>query len=257
MSVTPKRHPRTIRAFGTLTLSACLVLLVTGPVAHAVQTPGQATKACVHLNGCSASANSPPLAFTGGPPATASHLQVAVATAPRSATAARHASGTLMTKAEGALAIRCGGYQLRSPTTFQFQLRATGPTSVRPTNRTGFFKLYITYELTERITNTTAAGVNFCLGINAGFKTLSGQPAPARHLPDGTRGHVGLLPPCPQPLPSPGRTKAPCLEPVTTIKNQSSSTGVDVVLKARVPTLVGESAVLAGDSTAGDPWGGG
>jgi hypothetical protein len=257
MSAAPRRRARIIRALATLMLSASSVLVATDPLAHAVQSPGQATKTCVRINGCSASASSPPLALTGGQPATSSHLNVAVATAPKSATAARHASGTLMTNAAGARAIRCGGYRFRSPTTFQFQLRATGPASVRPTRRTGFFKLYITYEITDRITNTTADGVQFCLGADFGFKTLSGRPAPARRLPDGKRGHIGLLPPCPQPLPPPGRTKAPCVEPVTTVADQGSSTGVDVILKARVPTLVGEAAVLAGDSGAGDPWGAG
>ncbi len=246
----PLTSRRTVGA-AALALSACLLLGATATLAHAALN----AKTCAHINGCSASASSPPTAFTGGPPVTASHLSVAVATAPRSAAAARNASGTLMTNSETGRGIRCGGYRLRSPTTFQFQLHATGPTSVRPTNRTGFFKLYITYEITNRISNTTADGVQFCLGADFGFKTLSGRPAPARRLPDGTRGHVGLLPPCPLPLPPPGRTKAPCLEPVTTAKDQGSSTGVDVILKARVPTLVGESAVLAGDS--GDPWGAG
>jgi hypothetical protein len=119
-------------------------------------------------------------------------------------------------------------------------------------------KLYITYEITQRITNTRPRGIHYCLGADFGFKTLSGRPAPARRLPDGTRGHVGLLPPCPTPLPPPGLTKAPCLEPVTTVKDSSSRTGVDVILKARIPTLVSAATVRgARDSVASDPWGGG
>jgi hypothetical protein len=162
-----------------------------------------------------------------------------------------------MTAAKGGRRIRCGGYRLKVPATFQFQLEATSSSA---SFAGGVFRvnIYITYELTEKITNITADGVHFCLGADLGFKTLSGRPAPARRLPDGARGHVGLLPPCPQPLPPPGQTKAPCVEPVTTVKDQSSITGVDVLLKARVPTLVGAATVRgSGDSGNGDPWGGG
>jgi hypothetical protein len=252
MPATPPRRDRIIRAAATLTVTACLALLTTATLAQA-SLPG-ASKSCVHINGCSGSASSPPTAFTGGQPATSSHLTVAVATASKSTAKARHASGTLITNA-GAGRIRCGGYRFKAPTTFQFQLQATTSATSASVAR---IKLYITYEITERITNAPAAGIQFCLGADFAFKTLSGRPAPARRLPDGTRGHVGLLPPCPVPLPPPGATKAPCLEPVTTVKNQNSTTGVDVILRARVPTLVGVASVRGGgDLGGGDPWGGG
>jgi hypothetical protein len=119
-------------------------------------------------------------------------------------------------------------------------------------------RISVTYGTTEKITDTTAHGVHFCLAADSRFKTLSCQPAPAGRLPHGTRGHIGLLPPCPQPLPPPGRTSAPCVEPVTTVKDPNSTTGVDVILKARIPVLVSAGTVLgAGDSGGGDPWGGG
>jgi hypothetical protein len=252
VSDTSRRRARTVQRSASFILSACLSLLATATLAHAAPK----TKTCARINNCSATASSPPLAFTGGPPAHPSHLKVAVATAPRSAAAARNASGSLMTNPEAGRAIRCGGYRFRSPTTFQFQLHAT--TSARTVRAGAIFKLYITYEATERITNATAHGVQFCLGADFRFRTLSGRPALARPLPDGTRGHVGLLPPCPTPLPPPGLTKAPCLEPVTTVKNSSSTTGVDVILKARIPTLIGVGTVRGtGDSNSGDPWGGG
>jgi len=257
MSATPRRPARITRALAALTMSACLVVLAAAPLAQA-SLPG-GSKTCVHINGCSASVNSPPLAATGGPAAPASRTAVAVATAPRSTAQARHTSGTLITNADGARRIRCGGYRFKGPTTLQFQLQAT-PSASSTSPATGVFrvKLYITYEITERITNTTADGIQFCLGADFAFKTLSGRMAPARRLPDGTRGHVGLLPPCPTPLPPPGVTKRPCAEPVTTVKNANSTTGVDVILKARVPTLVAVATVRgSGDSGSGDPWGGG
>jgi hypothetical protein len=231
------------------------VLVATTTLAHAAL----GTKSCARINGCSASASSPPTAFTGGQPATTSNLTVAVATAPRSTAQARNASGTLMNNARGGRRIRCGGYRLKAPTTFQFQLQATAASSASAATTSVFTsKLYITYELTDTITNAAPDGIQFCLGADFAFKTLSGRPAPGRRLPDGTRGHVGLLPPCPTPLPPPGATQAPCLEPVRTVKDKFSATGVDVVLKARVPTLVAVATVRgAGDSDGGDPWGGG
>lgn len=255
MAVTPRRHTRACGTLATLTLSAGLVLLATVMPAQA-SLPG-GSKTCVHINGCSASASSQPTAFAGGPPPTPSHLAVAVATAPRSAANARHATGQLLTAAHGGRRIRCGGYRLKAPTTYQFQLQATASSA---SSASGAFRvnLYITYELAEKITNTTADGVQFCLAADFGFKTLSGRPARVGRLPDSTQGHIGLLPPCPQPLPPAGLTKAPCLEPVTTVTDVHSTTGVDVVLKARVPTLVGVATVRgSGDSRGGDPWGGG
>lgn len=258
MSVTPRRHARACGTLATLTLSAGLVLLATVMPAQA-SSPG-GSKTCVHINGCSASASSPPTAFAGGPPPIPSHLAVAVATAPRSAASARNASGQLTTAAHGGRRIRCGGYRLKAPTTYQFELQATESSASSTSSASGAFRvnLHITYELTEKITNTTADGVQFCLAADVGFKTLSGRPARVGRLPDGTQGHIGLLPPCPQPLPPAALTKAPCLEPVTTVPDVHSMTGVDVVLKARVPTLVEVATVRgSGDSRGGDPWGGG
>lgn len=250
------RGIRAVRASAALGLSACL-LLAGATLAEAASH----TKTCAHINGCSTSVSSPPLAATGGRPVPASQLRVAVATAPKSAAKARRTKGTLMTAAEPQHGIRCGGYQPKSPTTFQFQLQNTSTTSsTSTTSPGGVFKVnvFIVYETTERITNTTADGANFCLGADFAFRTLSGRPAPARRLPDGTRGHVGLLPPCPQPLPAAGRTTKPCLEPVTTVKDPHSSTGVDVILKARIPVEVAAATVRgAGDSGTGDPWGAG
>ncbi|HET6870553.1 MAG TPA: hypothetical protein VFH80_31870 [Solirubrobacteraceae bacterium] len=254
MSDTSRRNRGAAWTFATLALSACVLL---GAAATLAQAAPHA-KTCAHINGCSASVNSIPIAATGGPAIPASHVRVAVATAPKSAAKARHTTGTLMTKADLQRGIRCGGYQFKVPTTFQFQLHATTSTSTSSPGGVFRTELFIVYEITERITNATADGAHFCLGADFAFKTLSGRPAPARRLPDGTRGHVGLLPPCPQPLPPLGRTTKPCLEPVTTVKDPISSTGVDVILNARIPVEVAAATVRgSGDSGGGDPWGGG
>lgn len=246
----------------TLALSACVLLAVTGALAEAAPR----TKTCAHISGCSASVSSPPALAGGGapgveapPPTPSSHLAVAVAPAPRSAVAARRTSGDLVTNAERGRRIRCGGYRPKAPTTFQWKLEPTASASAARTE-SGVFRtlLYITYEVTEKITDTTATGVHFCLGVDFRFKTLSGRPAPVRRLPDGTRGHVGLLPPCPQPLPPLGSTMRPCVEPATTVNDRNSATGVDVILTARVPVVIGAATVRgAGDSGGGDPWGAG
>ena len=99
--------------------------------------------------------------------------------------------GKLVTNALLGRRIRCNGYVPRAPATFAFKLLTATPVS-------------ITYDITDTITNTTAQGIGFCLAANFRFKTASGTPAPATRLPDGTRGHVGLLPMCNLPLPPAG-----------------------------------------------------
>lgn len=255
MPVTPVRHTRTLRARTTLTLSACLILLATAMPALA----SPRTKTCTRINGCATAVSSPPplpMAFPGAPTdQPSSQLGVAVATSPTSTAKARGHSGMLVADADRGRRIRCGGYRLKAPTTFQFKLQDATASATSAAFRV---RITITYEITDRITNATGDGIHFCLGADFAFKTLSGRPAPARRLPDGTRGHVGLLPPCPTPLPPPGATTAPCVEPVTTVKDTDSTTGSDVILKARIPTTVGFATVRgAGDLVGGDPWGGG
>jgi hypothetical protein len=164
---------------------------------------------------------------------------VAVATPPTATLRTRHQPGRLLANSERGRRIRCGGYRPKAPTTFEFQLLTATPAS-------------ITYVITDKITNITAQGVHFCLAASFAFRTLAGARAPAARLPDGTRGHVGLLPPCPTPLPPAGVATAPCIERVTTVKDANSTTGVDVILKVRVPTRT-----KGGGSAAGDPWGAG
>ena len=102
----------------------------------------------------------------------------------------------------------------------------------------------ITYVIVDRITNTTANGIQFCMAANFAFKTASGAPAAATVVPDGTHGHIGLLPRCAHPTLPPGLSGRPCVASISSVKDKNSSTGVDVILRVRVPT-----------QTSGDPWG--
>jgi hypothetical protein len=178
------------------------------------------------------SALPPPQGSLGAPPPPLAKLAIAVRTAPTSSLTARRQSGRLIAAQQPRQHITCRGYRLRDPTPVNFQLKTATPVN-------------IVYAITERITNTTAKGIHFCLAANFAFRTASGRPARAAKLPDGTPGHIGLLPPCRTPLPPPGATTAPCVQPITTVKDAQSSTGVDVMVRARVPTR-----------TQGDPWGG-
>jgi hypothetical protein len=218
----------TARAAAAVALLSCLALVSTGGLALA------RTKSCAKIStNCATTVMAvPPPRSTLGPPAPVSHLLVSVKTAPTSALTARRQSGQLIAAPQPRQRIACRGYQLRDPTPVMFQLK-----TVTPVN--------IVYAITDRITNTTAPGVHFCLAADFAFKTLSGRPAPAAKLPDGTMGHVGLLPLCPRPLPPPGATAAPCVQGITTVNDANSKTGVDVIVRVRVPTR-----------TKGDPWGG-
>ncbi len=101
----------------------------------------------------------------------------------------------LIAKVDSGRGISCRGYQRRgTPRTFVFKLLTATP-------------LTITYGIVDRITNTTAHGIQFCLAANFAFKTASGRPAATTVLPDGTRGHVGLLPRCVNPIAPAGRVR--------------------------------------------------
>lgn len=158
-----------------------------------------------------------------------SQFAVTVTTAPTSTAGTGAKPGTLVTNQLFGQRITCQGYSQRSPITVAFKLLTKTP-------------LNINYIVTDTLTNTTAQGIQFCLAAPFAFKTASGQPAAKTHLPDGTSGFVGLLPSCAN-----APATAPCLEPVSTRPDTTdSSTGVDVIVRARVPTR----------TKGGDPWGG-
>jgi hypothetical protein len=170
----------------------------------------------------------------GAPAPITSQFGIAVKTAPTATLLKRNQPGMLVDKIDAGRQVTCPGYTKRDKVTFSFQLLTATPVK-------------ISYLITDRITNTTANGVEFCLAASFRFKTLSGQPAAPTVLPDGTRGHVGLLPMCVNPNLPPGAATAPCVQSITTVSDASSSTGVDVVVTARVPVVT---------KGGGDPWGG-
>ena len=215
---------------GASTALALLAGLALGAMASPALARVQ-TKACGRIKGCTTVLRPPVLPTATQNPAPVSHFGVVVNTAPTSTLGTASQPGTLVTNQLLGPRITCRGYTQRSDTTLAFMLRTATP-------------LHITYAVTDRLTNTTANGVQLCLAAPFAFKTLSGAPAAATRLPDGTPGHVGLLPGCAKVT-----ATAPCLISVTTVKDPNSSTGVDVILKARVPSTT------KGATTANaDPW---
>jgi hypothetical protein len=206
-----------------ITLASCLALATAGSAAALVHK-----KPCKRIRGCTVTLPRPVLPFTG-PQGPTSQFAVAVNTAPNSTAGTGAQPGTLVANQLTGQPITCQGYTQRSPTTVAFKLLTKTP-------------LNINYIVTDTVKNTTAQGIEMCLAAPFAFKTLSGKPAAKTHLPDGTPGFVGLLPSCTN-----APATAPCLEPVTTTPDvMGSTTGVDVILKARVPTR----------TKGGDPWAG-
>lgn len=235
---------RTARAAAALTALMCLVLATTAGLALA------RSKSCTKISNCATrvTAVPPPQATLGGPPPATGHFAVAVKTPPTTTATVGQQQGTLIAKPVPTEPIKCPGYQFIDPTPLNFQLKTAAPVK-------------ITYEITDRLTNTTPRQVHFCLAASFDFRTLSGHRAPAAKLPDGTRGHIGLLPNCRRPLPPAGAATAPCVESTATIPDSTSKTHVDVILKARVPVVTAGSASSQTGQTnptgpTGDPWGG-
>jgi hypothetical protein len=220
------RSPRG-RGATAVALSTCLALAWNAGFAMA------RIRSCAQISGCATTVRAlpPPESTLGAPPPPVGQIAIAVNTAPTSTLTERRQAGKLIAVQQPRQRISCAGYRPRDPTPVSFQLKTATPVN-------------IVYAITDRITNTTPAGVRFCLAANFAFRTASGRQAPAARLPDGTRGHVGLLPPCARPLPPPGAATAPCVESISTVPDANSATKVDVVVKARVPTR-----------TKGDPWG--
>jgi len=222
-----------VRASAALTALTCLVLAGGAGLASA------RTRSCARISNCATHVvvTPPPEAVLGGTPSSVGSFGVVVKLAPTSTLATRGQPGRLIATAAPSAQVTCPGYQLKDPVPLVFQLKTVTP-------------VHITYEITDRLTNTTIDAVHFCLAASFPFKTMSGRPARAAKLPDGTRGHIGLLPDCPKPLPPAGAATAPCVESVSSVPDSHSTTNIDVLLRVRVPTQTkgGQSA---------DPWGGG
>lgn len=216
------RLTRSARASAAPALLGCLALAVMAvPALARVQT-----KPCARIGGCKTVVRPPVLPTATRKPPPVSHYGVMVTTAPTSAVGTANQPGAIRTN-QLLQRVACRGYTQRGAVAFAFQLRTATP-------------LNINYVVTDRLTNTTADGIELCLAAPFDFKTLSGKPAAPIKLPDGTAGHVGLLPGCAK-VPD----TAPCLlPPATTPDPNNSSTGVDVILKARVPST----------TKGADPW---
>jgi hypothetical protein len=229
-------QPGRAKRLGLVGAAATLVICVI-PATGAAQFAG-VSKSCAQISGCTAVVLTPPRVGAGGPgvpappPGPSSRFGITVATAPTSTPGTQSQSGQLTEKVDLGRGVRCRGYKPRDSTIFVFKLLTATPTR-------------ITYAIADRITNTTTNGIQFCLAANFAFKTASGAPAPSTVLPDGTSGHVGLLPRCAHPALPAGLAGRPCVAGIATVKDKNSTTGVDVILRVRVPTL-----------TDGDPWGG-
>lgn len=233
MRVQARRGKRLVLAGASATLLVCVM-----PAVTSAALPGTVSnKTCVQINGCSTTLSTPSrvTAVAPGqvapPPAPSSRFGIKVATAPTATVGTQSQSGQLIEKLDPGRGVSCRGYTERDPTTFVFKVLTATP-------------FRITYVIVDRIANTTADGIQFCLAANFGFRTASGSPAAPTVLPDGTRGHVGLLPRCANPAAPPVAAGRPCVAHIESVKDKTSSTGVDVILRVRVPTRTGV-----------DPWG--
>jgi hypothetical protein len=112
----------------------------------------------------------------------------------------------------------CPGHSQRSDMTLALQLRTATP-------------LKITYVVTtDRLTNTTAQGFSSALRPHSPSRRTPVNLPLEPGCPTGQPDHVGLLPGCGK-VPA----TAPCVLSVTTTPDpNNSSTGVDVLVKARV-----------------------
>lgn len=129
------------------------------------------------------------------------------------------------------------------------QLTCTGYTSVDPNTYESFAPaawgkvVTLTIVPAKKLSgkaNQILNGQQICFGAPISFTTLSGTPAGAGTLPDGSSGFIGLLQTCT------GSTVGPChdRQADTTVADPNSPNGFDLVLVYNVPA-----------GWAGDPWG--
>jgi hypothetical protein len=150
---------------------------------------------------------------------------LAIAANPTSGTSG---AGVLSASLDIGSRLQCQAYTPQDPNWFSF--------SASSSHRT----VLLTYAITPAGPETELVGnTKFCLGAASGFTTISGTPAPAGRLPNGSSGFIGLLPSCHA---VPG---GPCVDSRRTKPDAASPTGFDIVLRVVIPAEL-----------AGDPWGG-
>jgi hypothetical protein len=142
------------------------------------------------------------------------------------------ASGTLNQTVNVGNRLRCGGYRFRDPNWYDSVVTppSTSPPTAAPTP--------IVDNVTYTIRNASMNGIGFCLGVTYDFTTRSGAQAPARTLPTGAPGFVGLLPLCTN------AAAPPCIASITQQPDANAKTGHDAVMAIQIPE-------------SGDPWGAG
>jgi hypothetical protein len=141
------------------------------------------------------------------------------------------ASGTLNQTVNVGNKLRCGSYRFRDPNWYDSVV--TPPTAPPPTTA----PTPIVDSVSYMIRNATKNGIGFCLGAAYDFATRSGANAPARTLPTGNPGFIGLLPLCTS-------AKPPCITSITQQRDPKAKTGFDAIMAIQIPE-------------SGDPWGGG
>jgi hypothetical protein len=119
--------------------------------------------------------------------------------------------------------LNCAGYTSSDPNTYDFLTTTTDRSKV----------VTITINQPSTPLHGSAKQIlnaqQLCLGAPYQFTTLSGAPASAGTLPDGSTGFIGLLPNCPAVGPCHDRKSD------TTILDPSRKLGFDIVLVADIP----------------------
>jgi hypothetical protein len=139
-------------------------------------------------------------------------------------------AGTLSESVDVGTPLECSGYTQEDSHWWDFSMSSANRSKIITyTIKVPLIPLSGTL---EAILNETQA----CFGALAEFTTKSGLPAPARVLPDGSSGFIGLLPDCPVPT-------GPCVVSRQSTLDLSSPIGFDIVLTLYVP-----------EGLAGDPW---
>ncbi|HTP21762.1 MAG TPA: hypothetical protein VMJ65_19300 [Solirubrobacteraceae bacterium] len=140
------------------------------------------------------------------------------------------AAGTLEGTLNVGRELKCGAYRFRDPN--WYGTAVTPPASGLPPGAPP-----IVDQVSYTILNASSQGLGFCLGALYDFPTASGAMAPARKLPNGKRGFIGLLPMCTPASP-------PCISSISQQPDSNAKSGSDAVMIIQIPEQ-------------GDPWGAG
>jgi hypothetical protein len=171
----------------------------------------------------------PQLAACGdGGPACSTSVNTAVSTY---GVVSNAASGTLHGTLDVGKRLTCGSYRFRDANWYDSVVTQPAGTTAPPAGTPP-----IVDQVSYTIVNAGTQGLDFCLGAPYDFPTASGGMAPARNLPNGNPGFVGLLPMCTPAAP-------PCISSISQQADSNAKIGYDAVMSIQLPEQ-------------GDPWGG-